>query len=101
MNVILLTVLLTVQVPAAKPPAAANVVAAVRGCCEGSVDDVVAVVEPGVLEGGTLRYELRQHAARDAHTAREVQVPQPGEGTVTEQSTENNMWQPLMLAMNH
>ena len=87
--------------PAAKPPAAAHVVAAVRGCCEGSVDDVVAVVEPCVLEGGTHRHELRQHAARHVHTAREVQVPQSGEGAVTEQSTVNNMGQLLMLAMDH
>ena len=87
--------------PAAKPPAAANVVASVRCCCEGSVDDVVAVVEPGILERGTHRHEVRQHAARHVHTAREVQVPQPREGTVTEQSTANNMGQPLMLATDH
>ena len=42
--------------PAAEPPAAAHVVATVRGCCEGSVDDVVAVVQPGFVEGGTRRH---------------------------------------------
>ena len=77
--------------PAAEPPAAAHVVAAVRGCCEGSVDDVVAVVQPGFVEGGTHRHEVRQHTARHVHTAREIHMPQPGKGAVTEQSTANNM----------